>query len=785
MTPPLRILLLVKGICMTKKLFKTLIWLSVLFSSLAYSQEKLTDIEILNQTSANDLNGCMERLNYYKVIVVSDSFEHYLLKAKALDQSHQRLDLISELLKYYYSTKHQADSVDYYLEVLSAKQKAQVELKNEASLIKLKFYSNYYMNDSVDAMLKRLFEQADTEKDVEFLLKLWPIKVLNLIRTNGLNTAKSELFLFIDFLNRQTPSQATIDAHIVITKFFAYHFRIYPKAVLHSYIAENQAIEINEKEKLYSINYLQSNLYDNIGDLNKALFYQRKVLKALYRPRFAHELANIYNSIGWSHLNMGELDSAANYFQKSLRVYQDYAPLDSRIAFPLSNLGIVNYRLGDFLTAISILDSAEKKWNIIANDGSKNIGQNEVNAYTGLSLLGLSKFEPAEKLLLRTLQDCQAMKDFSNHKEVLKGLIELYSLTGKYERANDYFRQYVALSELTDDLKSSKEISDLEVNLLKDDYEKTISTLSEAEKLKGIIIEEQNRIIALVISVLVAFGVLTLVLVFFTNKIKRAKEKIETQSETIFNQNAEILDSINCANRIQSSLISMGYSALETDFNSFLYYKPKDIVGGDFIWSKRFDRSSYIVLGDCTGHGVSGAMLGMMAISFLEDLLKSDTLSPVELARELKAKVVQLFSQKQHEVLSEGMDIAILKIDKNKGLVEYTGANIPLFFIRNNELKIIAPTKTSISVSQHESFFEMVEIEVNEGDRFFMMSDGIRDQFGGPSDKKLTTKRVKNIILDSSNQELSKQKMIVIDQVESWKGLNEQTDDMCLVGIEI
>ena len=131
------------------------------------------------------------------------------------------------------------------------------------------------------------------------------------------------------------------------------------------------------------------------------------------------------------------------------------------------------------------------------------------------------------------------------------------------------------------------------------------------------------------------------------------------------------------------------------------------------------------------------------------------------------------------------MDIAILKFSNSNTCLEYTGANIPLYFIRDNELNIVQPTKAFISFSKEDTSFQLVAFQVNEKDKFFLMSDGIRDQFGGPKDKKLGSKRLKSILMDSSNQEIAVQKTIIIDQIESWKGANEQTDDICLVGIEI
>ncbi|MDP4844828.1 MAG: SpoIIE family protein phosphatase [Salibacteraceae bacterium] len=770
---------------MIKHILSALIYLAIVSFNLGFSQDRLTDMQMLNQTSAEELGGCIERMNYYKVIGVVDSFEHYLFKAKKIDHENKKPDLVAELLNYYHLKKSNSDSVAYYLEALNSIKKADASLGKEISLIQLKFYRNDLLTDSVDAILNRSFKKAELDKDSLFLLKLWPIKILNVLNARGLIAAKKELTVFVDFLNHQTPSQHTIDAHIVITKLFAYNFRVYSKAVLHAFVAEKQAQGINSTEHLYNVNYIQSNLYDNIGDLEKALYYQRMVLGANQSSSYAHNLANIFNSIGWSHLNMGALDSAEYYLVRSLETYEKYAELDLRSAYPLSNCGILYYKLGNYDLAISFLDSADKKWSAFGIDNRSISGHNEVNTYKGLSLLAQKKYLESKNLLIQTLEDCKKIDDFSNQKEVLKGLIELFVLLEDYKASNEYYKQYIEISDRIEAEENQREINDVELSLLKDEYSETILNLSEAEKLKGNIIEKQNRIIWLIGSVIGVLGMLILALIIFNNKIKLAKEKIELQSETIFSQNIEILDSINCANRIQTSLISMGFSALSTDFDSFLHYKPKDIVGGDFIWSKRFDDASYIVIGDCTGHGVSGAMLGMMAISFLEDLLKNDSLNPAELAKRLKEKVAHLFSQEQERVLSEGMDIAILKFSNSNTCLEYTGANIPLYFIRDNELNIVQPTKASISFSKEDTPFQLVAFQVNEKDKFFLMSDGIRDQFGGPKDKKLGSKRLKSILMDSSNQEIAVQKTIIIDQIESWKGANEQTDDICLVGIEI
>lgn len=265
-----------------------------------------------------------------------------------------------------------------------------------------------------------------------------------------------------------------------------------------------------------------------------------------------------------------------------------------------------------------------------------------------------------------------------------------------------------------------------------------------------------------------------------------SKKKIEQLYQKLKIVNKEIKNSINYAKIIQEAMLPEE-SVLHTNFRgSFIFYKPKDILSGDFYWFKKVEDVFSIAVADCTGHGIPGALLSMMGFNILYEAVATKKIVQPSVVLDRLNKQVRRILKHGAATLSDGMDIAFCTIDlKNKNMM-YAGANRPLFIERDKKLIEFKPDKNSIGgIDNKEIKFTNHTVPIKKGDRIFLFSDGYADQFSEKTDKKITIKRLREIFIQSSSLSFEEQKEFIIRFFENWKGNKEQTDDVLLMCIQI
>ncbi len=278
-------------------------------------------------------------------------------------------------------------------------------------------------------------------------------------------------------------------------------------------------------------------------------------------------------------------------------------------------------------------------------------------------------------------------------------------------------------------------------------------------------------------------------LYYFKNINEQYEETLEKQKAQIEENHKHITDSINYARRIQHAILPSVESIQNSLKESFVLYLPKDVVAGDFYWMEHYDNSIYIAAADCTGHGVPGAMVSVVCStaltrSLLEEKIK-DTGKLLNRTREL---VIERLS-KSGEDIKDGMDISLCKIDLNKQSIQWSGANNPLYLIRKDaeEIEIIKADRQPIGVFRKMKDFTTHEIQLAEGDQFYLFTDGYADQFGGPEKSKFTYRRFRNLLLENKTQSMSNQRQILDTEFKQWKESGDETqlDDVCVIGIQM
>ncbi|MGZ4035784.1 MAG: PP2C family protein-serine/threonine phosphatase, partial [Bacteroidia bacterium] len=221
---------------------------------------------------------------------------------------------------------------------------------------------------------------------------------------------------------------------------------------------------------------------------------------------------------------------------------------------------------------------------------------------------------------------------------------------------------------------------------------------------------------------------------------------------------------------------------------SFILYKPRDIVSGDFYWYSEIAGNSYImVVADCTGHGVPGAFMTVIGSNLLNQIVnESKITAPSVIMTELDNHITTTLKQeKTHlHIIQDGMDLSMLKVNKDKKEFIYTSAKRPAIFIRKGELREFKGNKNSLGgLKSGEKIFDEVRMNYEEGDMIYLFTDGYIDQFGGAENKKFMIKRLRELLTEINGLSMDEQKQRLNNAINKWIGDNEQTDDIQIMGI--
>jgi serine phosphatase RsbU (regulator of sigma subunit) len=284
----------------------------------------------------------------------------------------------------------------------------------------------------------------------------------------------------------------------------------------------------------------------------------------------------------------------------------------------------------------------------------------------------------------------------------------------------------------------------------------------------------------------------------------RAEEKMRKQHQLVLQQKQAITDSISYARRIQKAVLpSPAYiDNILSDY--FTIYKPKDVIGGDFYWVREIAGKSVVIVADCTGHGVPGALMSMLGVTLLNEQFRTFGIrEPGLILGHLRTKVKEILAQEGTvSDQKDGMDMGIAIIDHEKNELQFGGANIPLFLIRRKdqegvleeelqsfmenddyELYPLKADKQPLGVYWEEEDFSTHMIKLQEGDALYMFTDGIADQYGGKNRKKFKSRRLKKLLLSVQAETMADQQMLIKAAYESWRGNIEQIDDVCMIGV--
>lgn len=375
--------------------------------------------------------------------------------------------------------------------------------------------------------------------------------------------------------------------------------------------------------------------------------------------------------------------------------------------------------------------------------------------------------------------------------EIAGKTAEAYGILGNFKKGFEYQNLYMKLAEELRLDENSGILASSENQYLQVQKAKIDSLIHEQEQMAhheevrvGHLETESQKKIGLIY--LGGFGV-TLILGFIVfnrfRKTKKQKTIIELQKHEVEAKANEILDSISYAKRIQKAILPPDKLIKKNLPNSFVLYKPKDIVAGDFYWLETIGNKVLFAAADCTGHGVPGAMVSVICNNSLNRSVREFGLKkPGEILDKTRELVIQEFEKSEEEV-KDGMDIALCALEETNLL--YAGANNALWIIRSGEVLETKADKMPIGKYAELNPFTTHEIELQKGDSIYIFSDGYVDQFGGEKGKKLKAKNFKALLLSIQGLSMEEQKPYLDKAFEDWRGPLEQIDDVCIIGISI
>ncbi|MBN2165111.1 MAG: response regulator [Marinilabiliaceae bacterium] len=268
--------------------------------------------------------------------------------------------------------------------------------------------------------------------------------------------------------------------------------------------------------------------------------------------------------------------------------------------------------------------------------------------------------------------------------------------------------------------------------------------------------------------------------------IKIARDQNQRLLKRIENINKQMTDSIAYAQKIQTASMPRPDFLTKVLPDHFIFWRPKDIVSGDFYWAGTVESKIIVAVADCTGHGVPGAIMSMFGIAYLNEIVgRKGECKPSVIIDELRRIVINSLQQSEGSEVKDGMDISVVSIDYSTNKLEYAGAFNSMFFIRGGKLTVFQADHMPVSIGEIDKAFKNYEIDFVKGDCVYLFSDGFASQFGGPHDKKLMRKGFKQMILSRHNLNMAIQKQEFEDFFDQWMGDNDQVDDVLLMGIRI
>jgi serine phosphatase RsbU (regulator of sigma subunit)/Flp pilus assembly protein TadD len=564
--------------------------------------------------------------------------------------------------------------------------------------------------------------------------------------------------------------------------------------------AHLKALAIRERigdEEGSAISYINlGNVYSDQQNNKLALDHYMRAAGLLEKTGGTKRLGAVYLNIGTIYAGEDKWGQALDFFReaKKLAVSNGNRALEAQAN---NNIGVAYENTGRY-------DEARK-----AYAESYAIGQAEDDAPSMIDAgINIGNIYRLRKQYMEALKQYDQAEMLSRKTEYAEGLLAVYEVKAityremqQFEKALVCQIRFKAISDSLFSIENTTRMNELTTRWQTERQERELLA-REAELTKQ---REAERRATMRLWITAAVGFLVLLFgawafYAYTQKqragilLAAQKREIEFKNEELAVKNKDITDSIVYSRRIQQALLPSPALMQQLLPDSFVFYRPKDIVSGDFYWVESWGRRVLVAAADCTGHGVPGALLSVVGLNLLNQTVQVHGLSsPAPMLNAVNKNLAQALGQRQigtGQVMSQlhdGMDIALLAIDRSEMLAEFAGANNPLWLVRGSEL--IEYRADRQPVGQHSDVeqrpFTSHSIALQPGDMLYIFSDGYADQFGGSAQKKFKQRRLRELLTEIAAQPAAQQRTLLEERFEEWKGSLEQVDDVLVIGIRV
>jgi len=603
------------------------------------------------------------------------------------------------------------------------------------------------------------------------------------------------------------------------------------------------ALKAQNTEQAYWACMMSSDVYSNKSDYAKAMEASLEALRIAEKSRDNSGMAAAHKAMGVAQANLSDYVTAVKEYNIARDIYLSIGDTThaDELFFVLGiahaqshGRGLLPDKQKQYQLAIDYFVKGRKLCEKANDEQGIHLYNNEIAGFYS----GNGEFEKALEYALSsyyyfkknnqkeaTANSCikivTYLRQLKKHKEQLPYITELYSLSIETVNPAQQLSATLAFAEYYENIKEYKSACAfhnramrLRDSIFNNKFTGQVAEMAkkyESEKKDKELMRQESEIKIQHADAskkstqrnffIVGFGLMFLstflVLKGYTQKkkaniiITEQKKEVENQKHIVDEKQKEILDSIHYAQRIQKTLLASKEFIDENVSESFIFFKPKDIVSGDFFWATRFvshhnnekNELFFLAVCDSTGHGVPGAFMSLLNIGFLSEAIKEKELStPDIIFNYVRRRLIQSISKDGQK---DGFDGILLCIDKTNNRITYAGANNGPVLISNGQLQILDCDKMPVGYGEKKDHFQLHTIEAKKGDTIYFYTDGFADQFGGPKGKKFKSRQLNDLLTSMSQQALEVQSVTLAQKFMEWKGNLEQVDDVCIIGIRI
>lgn len=535
-------------------------------------------------------------------------------------------------------------------------------------------------------------------------------------------------------------------------------------------------------------------IYWTLGSYDKGLEYFIKAMKVYEHLGNKEGLAGVCCNIGGIYFNKKDIETSLGFFHKSVKIYEEIN--DKRgIGQAYLNISEAYAEKKEFNKC---LEYQQKALEIQEENGDKFHLAHSFTAI-GKTYLNMKKAAPAIAYLNKGLEITSEIGVPKLRSETFKILAEAYKLKGDFPSALAYQEKYISLKDSVLNEDANKQVSEMEAKYQNEMKGNKIELLNKENELKIVELHREKFVRNSFIAGFILVLILSIAIYRSFRQKKKMNSLLSEKNIIIEQKNKDITDSIEYAKTLQDAILPDIETVTNSIPGSFIFFRPRDIVSGDFYWFHKRNNTCFIIAADCTGHGVPGAFVSMACNNILNDvIIRQNIDDPGNILTEVNRRVCEAFKKEGSKAkTNDGMDVSLIKLSFSNSAsnsligqhgvkMEYAGAMNPALVARNNELIELPADKMPIGgFTKTEYPFKTQKLELLKDDAVYIFSDGFHDQFGGQKGKKFLFRRFKETLLKISPLNADKQLAELENVLLTWQGGLERVDDVLVIGIKL